>query len=212
MIRWRTIFFCLFLLLICCNRGLQPTEEESLLPLTFPIPPQGGDPTGYWVPASQNPVEVTIINPEKIPSVVDSLRLDSQLSGFFIINRNKTYNIDAQLQVVATAYISIFPDPVIVPVCDTLRARGMYETIQDRVIIFDFGQTTFKLDTLGVTTTRDSLSLISLSNSFPLFPEINFYFVFHLVRATWKAFNSHLGRDDHEKIATAYFYTIGSRR
>lgn len=174
--------------------------------MSFPIPPQGGDPTGYWVPASQNPVEVTIINPEDIPPVVDSLRLDSQLSGFFIINRNKTYNVKAQLGIIATAYISELSEPVVVPVYDTLDAEGMYRTIQDRVIIFDFGETTFELDTLGVTATYNSLSLISLPNSFYFFPQIKFYLVFHLERET-------LRRNEYEKIVISHYHpSSGDRR
>jgi hypothetical protein len=175
-------------LILSCNKGLEPTGvEQPPIVLDFPVTPQGGNPVGNWISASESPAEVTLLNPEKIPPVVDSLILKTQLAGSFIISLDKSYDIDAQLEIAPYVYLMGSPNPLVIdPIVDTLKGSGRYEILEDQALVFDFGETIFQLDTLGFTAREDTLWLISLPNIFPYpgFGDIKFFFIFNLTRTS----------------------------
>ena len=187
MIRRRVLWVvsCLFVL-AGCDKGLVPPEAQFFF-LDFPIPLEGGDPVGVWSPDTTNPVEVTILDEEKIPAFVDSIRVDTQLdSAVFDFEVTGTCSVQAILSIRPTAYITGLPPISIDPIVDTLRGKGPYEVIEDQILDLPLQTSVFNLDTLGFSSRQNTLDLVSLPNTFPYegFDDIPFYFVFHLSRST----------------------------
>ena len=171
--------------LSACDKGLSPPETVPSV-IDFPITPQGGNPTGYWIPDSTIPVEVTILDEEKIPSFVDSLFLESNLSGVFSFEVSGSCSVNAVLTINPTVYLQGLPTPLVLSIVDTLQANGPYEVIDNRILCIPMNSSFFNLDTLGFTHQNDNLDLITLPNTFPddAFSDIRFFFVFKLNRST----------------------------
>jgi len=178
--------------IIACNQGLTPPEEVTKPLPKFPIEPQGGDPTGTWIPHPDSALKVTVLNPEKLEGFgVDSLRIFTILKGSYVITGDRA-EINSTMTLVPFVWVSGQRQPIrISPISDTLRTTGAYRMLQGKVLVFDFRTRLFQLDTLGFTQQEGHLQLISMPNTFPAsvlpYPginEIEFYFRFNLIRST----------------------------
>ncbi|RKY53002.1 MAG: hypothetical protein DRP89_06820 [Candidatus Neomarinimicrobiota bacterium] len=168
-----------------CDKGLAPPEAPSKT-VSFPIVPEGGNPVGVWEPDTTNPVDVTIIDKDKIPSFIDSLIIESNLNGVFSFSIAGVCSLQAVLTINPIVYLPNVENPLVLTITDTLRGDGPYEVTDNRVLDLPVETSIFQLDTLGFTSRADSLTLISLPNTFPQegFSDIRFFFVFHLIRST----------------------------
>ena len=80
-----------------CDQGLSPPE---IVPGTreFPIAPLGGDLVGRWLPADENPVELTILDDSEFAALIDSLIFGVMLEGNFQFDEN-TCDINAVMTI-----------------------------------------------------------------------------------------------------------------
>ena len=166
----------IFLFIFACDKGLTPPESSSNLSRFF-VPPQGGNPVGFWVPDSINPVEVTIL--DELP--VDSLHLDTRLDGFFSLAYNEICSVRAVLNFTPKVFIDTLA--LEFQIVDTVSGSGPYDIIDDQILHVPLRSAFFQLDTLGFTAERDRLDLITLPNTFKYILEIRLCFVFHFVRS-----------------------------
>jgi hypothetical protein len=180
------IFKILILLIwagLACDKGLSPPEATSLLS-DFPVEPEGGSPVGVWEPDSLHPVEATLLDMDKIAHLVDSLKMESTLEGFFSFDISEACSIHAVLTIKPYVYLKDLPAPLILEISDTLRADGPYSINDGKVLSIPLDYTTFDLDTLGITQKEDALNLISMVRYFPYegFSELRYYLIIHLNR------------------------------
>jgi len=68
---------------------------------------------------------------------------------------------------------------------DTLDEIGEYQQPWSSVIIVPIQPKTFKIDTLGLTVSQDSLTLVTRASSFPFpgFDYIKYYLIFRFQRS-----------------------------
>jgi len=175
------------LLLWHCNKGIHPTEAEApAMPgLNFPVPPEGGDPVGFWEPQPENPAEVHLVDPSQIAGLVDSLYLETHLEGHFDLRSDQTSDVEIYLSVTPHVYLPGASEPWIMPaIKDSIKATGPYQILEQKALVFDLPRSTFQLDTLGFSVQDSTLTLISLPNTFPYpgFSHVKFYFLFRLRR------------------------------
>lgn len=175
---YRRLFFILsvLLFLFACDKGLTPPESSSDLS-RFSVPPQGGNPVGFWVPDSINPVEVTIL--DELP--VDSMHLKTRLDGFFSLAYNEVCSVRTVLNFTPKVFVDTLT--LELQIADTVSGNGPYDVIDDQILHVPLQSTYFQLDTLGFTADGDRLDLISLPNTFKYILEIRLCFVFHFVRS-----------------------------
>ncbi len=179
------LWLWILLLFLGCNGGLAPIEEPETpsFQFNFPVETKGGNPQGVWDPASRNPLEVRLVDPDQIKGLVDSLRMQNTFFGRVIINADSSYRFAALLIVKPIPYLNGIP--INVPAfSDTINATGKYEQPVDNVLIFSLHPHTFPLDTLGYTATADSLILVTqpAAFSYPGFNEIKYYMILRLRR------------------------------
>ncbi len=176
----------LFFLLMACNQGLMPLEIQDIN-FQFIIPPQGGNPVGIWVPDTTKPVNIALMNKNKLPSLIDSLILETELGrdGIFSFSVSGMCSVYAILNIKPTVYIQGFASPLVLTMNDTLFADGPYEILDDKILCLSMGTSFSQLDTLGFTCQENDLALISLPNTFPVqgFDDIQFYYVIYLTRS-----------------------------
>ncbi len=180
------IFVVLLLLVLSCHQGLAPLEMLDI-DVDFPIPPQGGDPVGTWIPDTTKSVQVALLDPDQLPALVDSLILETELDkeGLFLFSSSGLCSIYAVMKVEPIVYLQGLQNPLVFNMNDTLTADGPYEIIDDKILSLSMITTFSQLDTLGFTSHQDDLELISLPNSFPVegFDDIQFYYVIYLTRS-----------------------------
>jgi hypothetical protein len=164
------------LILFACDKGLAPPENLSNLS-RFPVAPQGGNPVGFWVPDSICPIEVTIL--DDLP--VDSLKLNTDMDGFFSFAYNEVCSVEAVIHFVPKVYVDTLE--LELQIADTVSGIGPYNVIGGQMLHVPLQSTYFQLDTLGFTSHENRLDLISLPNTFNYLMEIRLYFIFHLVRS-----------------------------
>ena len=89
------------LLLLSCNKGLSPTEVKELArsDLEFALDILGGEPAGYWVPQEQNSLEAHLVDPSKYEGLIDSLILQSAMSGNLILDTDFSFEFKAQIEI-----------------------------------------------------------------------------------------------------------------
>jgi len=181
------LFVFLVLLFAACDKGLFPPEIPRIA-LNFPITPEGGDPTGAWVPHTTNPVDVGILD-EEILSYLDSLVINTELSGEFFFSAAESCFVHAFMTMHALAYPQGITTPITYSIFDTIYGEGHYQVIDDVALHLPVKSTNFRLDTLGFTAHQNDLNFITLPNTFDYMGimEIPLYFVFHLVRSNEKA-------------------------
>ncbi|MCJ7812260.1 hypothetical protein MUP95_02935 [bacterium] len=176
----------LFFLLMACDQGLMPPEILDIN-FKFIIPPQGGNPVGIWIPDTSKPVNITLINENKLPTFIDSLILETELdkNGIFSFSVSGLCSIRAILNIEPTVYIQGLASPLVLTMNDTLFSNGPYEILDDKILCLSMETTFSQLDTLGFTCWENSLELISLPNTFPVqgFDDIQFYYVIYLTRS-----------------------------
>ena len=181
-----------FLFLMTCHQGLAPLEI-LYSGFEFPIPPEGGDPVGVWIPDTTKPVHVALVDPDQLPMIVDSLILITELEkeGLFSFSNSGLCSIYAVLIIEPTVYLQGLPNPLVLSMNDTLIADGPYEIIDDKILSLSIETTISQLDTLGFTSHQNDLELISLPNTFPVpgFDNIQFYYVMYLTRSLNKTYN-----------------------
>ena len=170
----RRLFIVLSIFLFACDQGLTPPESSSDLS-RFSVPPQGGNPVGFWVPDSINPVEVTIL--DELP--VDSMYLETQLDGFFSLAYNEVCSVRTVLNFTPKVFVDTLA--LELQIADTVSGSGPYDVIDDQILHVPLQSTYFQLDTLGFTADGDRLDLISLPNTFKYILEIRLCFVFHFI-------------------------------
>jgi hypothetical protein len=182
MFRRLFIILSILLFLFACNKGLTPPEGASNLS-RFSIPPQGGNPVGFWIPDSVHPVEVTIL--DELP--VDSMHLETRLDGFFSL----AYNEVCSVRTILNFKPKVFVDTLALElqIADTVSGTGPYDVIDDQILHVPLQSTYFQLDTLGFTAEGDRLDLITLPNTFKYILEIRLCFVFHFIRSQEAAFS-----------------------
>ncbi|MBN2031103.1 hypothetical protein JW824_12795 [bacterium] len=180
------IFVGLILFVVSCHQGLAPLEM-LYMNVDFPIPPEGGDPVGVWVPDTTKPVHVALLDPDQLPTIIDSLILDTELdkNGLFLFSSSGLCSIYAVLKIEPIVYLQSLVNPLVLSMNDTLIADGPYEIIDDKILTLSIMTTFSQLDTLGFTSRQNDLELISLPNSFPVegFDDIQFYYVMYLTRS-----------------------------
>lgn len=183
----RIFVFGLFVMgamVLACNKGLHPLEPPPApaTNLSFPVEVYGGDPCGVWVPASQNPLEVRLVDPDQFKDV--KFELLSEVSGQFVFAEQDTFKIQSTIRITPQVYFGGVP--VKLPSFeDTFNDSGVYQQPQENVLILPLENHTFQLDTLGYTVAVDSLTLVNLPHAFDYAGmEIEYYMIFHLVRSS----------------------------
>ena len=184
--KYLAILLCSALLLLTtCDQGLAPPVHPPE-PIDFPVEPEGGNPTGLWVPDEVDPVTLVILDPTAIPVIVDSLAIETSLEGIFRFDIARSCSIHAFLNLIPSAYVLGSSEPITVTISDTLIGSGPFEINEDRALDIPLESRHFELDTLGFTVSGDRMDLITLPNIFNYLDivEIPVYFVFHLTRTT----------------------------
>jgi len=176
MFRRLFVILSILLFLLACNKGLTPPESASNLS-RFSVPPQGGNPIGFWIPDSINPVEVTIL--DELP--VDSMHLETRLDGFFSLAYNEVCSVRTILNFTPKVFVDTLA--LELQIADTVSGNGPYDVIDDQILHVPLQSTYFQLDTLGFTSDGDRLDLITLPNTFKYILEIRLCFVFHFIRS-----------------------------
>lgn len=173
-------------MLIGCNKGLTPTEVVELpnSDLEFAIEPLGGDPTGEWIPQAENPLQANLVDPSQLSGLVDTLILQSSITGKLVLENDKSFEFKAEIGITPTIKVGtlVIPMPTF---ADTLDEAGEYQQPWSNAIVLPLQPKTFKIDTLGFTVSQDSLTLITLASSFPFpgFDYIQYYLIFRFQRS-----------------------------
>ena len=185
----RNLATCIILsifVIAACDKGLSPTEIPEWLS-TFPVPPEGGDPVGMWIPDTTSPVAVGILDTSFV-SLLDSLIIDTELAGQYVFSDAGVCSVHVLMTMNALAYIGGSPSPFITyTLYDTTQGKGAYQVIEDVALELPIQSTNFDFDTLGFTAYSDYLELITLPNVFHIEDfgvDIPLYFLFHLVRSS----------------------------
>ena len=183
----RVIFslFVLFVLLVNCNKGISPTEVENFphSDLTFPIEIIGGDLSGNWLPQVDNPLEACLVDPDQLEGLVDSLILETSLSGSLSFNSDQTFTFYSFVIEITPTIITgpmTIPMPPFVEVLDT---TAVYEQPWSNAIIMPLETQIFKIDTVGYSVNQDSLTLVTLPTGFPMFSTMEYYLIFRLIKS-----------------------------
>jgi hypothetical protein len=177
MLRRLFVGIAILFFLFACNKGLTPPDSTFNLS-RFSVFPQGGNPVGYWVPDTINPVEVTIL--DELP--IDSMQINGDLDGFFSFAYNEICSVNAVLNFRPVVYIDTAKIEI-APIADTIVATGPFDIIEDKMMQLPVVTNDFDLDTLGFTSSQNTLDLISQNITFNLIMEVRLYFIFHLVRS-----------------------------
>jgi hypothetical protein len=175
------VIIAAFSSLVFCDKGLQPPEESSEMPV-FSIEPLGGNPVGTWQPDDSLSLELIILDESVIPSIVDSLALNPRWEGFFHFELTGVCSVSAVLTLAPEVWVSSLPNPMSFLFTDTLSAYGPYELIDDKMLFLPMENQVFHLDTLGISSTARGMDLISVNNMFSYEGILNIpvTFVFHL--------------------------------
>lgn len=186
MFKHRMILF-IFLLshfIIRCDKGLAPylnQEKDHHAPSSQ----YGGDPTGFWIPDSLKPIEITLFDVSKIPSMVDSLILDSEMNGSYSFYPTSECSIMAVMSISPIVYMFGSTTPLHAnAVIDTIKGNGTFHTIGDSILCLPVTSIHFDLDTLFYTVDENVLTLITKKNIFNYMQliEIPVIFTFNLIR------------------------------
>jgi len=186
MTKYRLILFLIMWLnlLLSCDKGLAPFLNQNN-DHKIPSSQNGGNPVGFWVPDTLEPVEVTILDESKIPSMVDSLSLNSNLEGSFAFYPSTVCSVMAVMTIHPTVYMLGSTSPLHAQaVTDTIQGDGYYEIIGDSILCLPVQSNHFNIDTLYYTVTENDLMLLTQENTFNYMQlvEIPLYFTFHLMR------------------------------
>ncbi|NOZ60405.1 MAG: hypothetical protein GXO74_01860 [Calditrichaeota bacterium] len=170
--------------IVFCNRGLTPTGTEPLpqSDLPFPVEVSGGEMTGHWIPASENPLEAALVNPEALTGMVDSLILHSRLSGSLTVEPEMEMVFDSLLiQIYPDVYFGGMKIPVS-PFIEFVDTTITYQQPWSNVVVVPIKTTFLKIDTLGYSATGDSLTLVTKPVGFPGFEFAEYYLLFRFVK------------------------------
>lgn len=174
------IIFFAFVAFTFCNKGLSPTGSEPLPKsnINFPIEVVGGELMGKWEPIDQNPLEAALVNPEALTGLVDSLVLNSHLSGNLIVEAENKLTFDSLfIQINPDVYVAGAKIPVS-PFVEFIDTVLTYEQPWANVIVAPVKTTFLKIDTLGYSATADSLTMVTKPVGFPGFDFAEYYLLF----------------------------------
>ena len=129
------ILIVLLWIVVACHQGLAPFET-LYLNVDFPILPEGGNPVGIWIPDTTKPVHVALVDPDQLPTIVDSLILKTELEkeGLFSFSNSGLCSVYAVLQIEPVVYLQGLGNPLVFSMNDTLTADGPYEIIDDKIL------------------------------------------------------------------------------
>lgn len=182
MIRSLTTCFALSLIIIfACDKGLSPPDDAPHQ-INFPIPPEGGNPVGFWLPDTTNPMEVTLLT--DMGSAADSVVFDTELEGIFSFEFTGACSVHAIMTLIPIVYNNGQSVPLGIVIVDTLKGIGQYDLMTDEVLFLPIESEVMNLDTVGFTHRQTKLDLISLPTSYTWqnFITIEFYSLIHLTR------------------------------
>lgn len=185
MIRSLKMFAILFaLILTACDKGLIPPDTPPVQ-INFPIPPEGGNPAGIWLPDATKPVEVTLL--DEFP--VDSIIFDTELQGIFSFELTGVCSVNAIITLVPNIYVLGQELGLNITLIDTLLGNGPYEFITNEALYLPIQSNILNVDTLGFTTHQASLDLIMLPTTYTWENSITlrFYCLIHLTRQVEQA-------------------------
>lgn len=185
MMRKLKMFVILFtLILTACDKGLTP---PGTLPakINFPIPPEGGNPAGIWLPDAKKPVEITLL--DEFP--VDSIIFNTELQGVFSFELTGVCSVNAIITLVPNIYVLGQELGLNITIIDTLSGDGPYEFITDEALYLPLQSNILNVDTLGFTTHQTGLDLITLPTTYTWENSITlrFYCLIHLTRQVEQA-------------------------
>jgi len=177
-----TILFTL--ILTACDKGLIPPDTPPVQ-INFPIPPEGGNPTGIWLPDATKPVEVTLL--DEFP--VDSIIFDTELQGIFSFEVTGVCSINAIMTLVPNIYVLGQELGMNITLIDTLLGNGPYEFITDEALYLPIQSNILNVDTLGFTTHQAGLDFITLPTTYTWENSITlrFYCLIHLTQQVEQA-------------------------
>ena len=172
------------ILLTACNKGLTPPEIQPSV-IDFPIPPEGGNPAGFWVPDTTRPVEVILL--DEFP--VDSIIFDTEFNGVFSFELTGVCSLNAILTVSPNIYVLGQRVALDISISDTISGQGPYHIIEDKALTIPVETTVFNVDTLGFSSYENSLDLITLPTMYTYENtlDLRFYCLIHLTRSVAKA-------------------------
>ena len=138
--------------------------------------------TGHWIPASENGLEAALANPEALTGMVDSLILDSRLSGSLTVSSEMEMVFDSLLiQIYPNVYFGGIKIPVS-PFIEFIDTTISYEQPWANVVVAPINTTFLKIDTLGYSASGDSLTLVTKPVEFPGFEFVKYYLLFRFIR------------------------------
>ncbi len=178
------IIFFAFIGFTFCNKGLTPTGIEPLPKsnMSFPVEVTGGELLGKWEPIDQNSLEAALVNPEALSGFVDSLVLNSHLSGSLIVEAENKMTFDSLfIQIYPDVYVAGAKIPVS-PFIEFIDTTLTYEQPWANVIVAPVKTTFLKIDTLGYSVTMDSLTVVTKPTPFPGFDFVEYYLLFRFVK------------------------------
>jgi len=186
MLKFLIFFLVVIAISMSCNKGLAPTEVKELpaSELQFASQVTGGDLTGEWVPRQENALEARLVDPSQLKGLVDTLYLETQLSGSIEFRSDYSFDIDLIIQIEPIIKVGNMT-LTIPPFTDSLKESGTYEQNWSNMIVLPLQRGLFKVDTLGYTANNDTLFMVTLPTTFPFpgFDYIQYYLIFHFERA-----------------------------
>ncbi|MCR4440003.1 MAG: hypothetical protein QHJ34_11555 [bacterium] len=168
-------------LYVACDKG-EPTKPEPKL--EFPVKMLGGDPVGQWRADSAT---IHLVDSSLLALMhsfgVYAFTHEEKLRGRLTIGQDNSYSAACTLGVQATVWFGTKPDsltPMLYTGGDTLVKNGVVGRQLPNALIFDFGHTNFRLDTLGYTATANQLKLVTLPSALPFMgTSIAIYFMLY---------------------------------
>ena len=197
-----------FFVYLSCDKGENITDNKPPEELQFPNQTTGGDPTGNW---NADSVAVALVDSSLLDLMeffgVDSFTYTTALEGFLNINADSTYSTNCILYVDAMVWTTTPTDSVVLNSYaggDTLISSGTVGREIENVLVFDFGETFFRIDTLAYTAHNNQLMLVTLPYGlqYENLTTIDLYFVLYFSRIPGTfAFQNSLLRNNSNKGA-----------
>ena len=180
--KWFTYCWLLLLLIVLvfgCDKGLAPPPGQGG-GYFFPRQPEGGNPMGIWVPDSTDAVEVHFL--AQVPA--DSVHFETAFEGVFQFEQTFVCSIYTALSFKPIIFNGGDTLPLDINVADTVKGQGLFEIVDEKILILPVRARIFNLSVLGFNAGTETLELITqaLEYEYQGFYKLEYYMILHLIR------------------------------